>query len=408
MGKNEIVAGLDVGTSKVATTISEVDREGQVEILGAAAVPSAGLKKGVVVDMEATILGIRESIERAASVAGAQIASVVVNMTGEHISSLNSRAVISIKHEDREINAEDVQRLLLESKRIVLPPEREIIHAIPRSFAIDGQDGIRDPIGMIGSRLEVETHIVTGATSFLQNVAKCVGRAGFEIEDRVHQPLATGEAVVMQAEKDMGAVLIDIGGWTTDVAIYVAGEVSYSAMVPVGGNHVTQDIATLLPTSPDEAERVKVEHGCASVNLAGDEDMFEVKRLGATEPVQLPRKQILAQIVEPRCEEIFSMVKQHVFKSGYAEMLPAGAVVTGGGSLLPGMQDLAERVLDMRVRMGSAMEITGLAEQVTSPMFATSVGLVLYQARKRAVEQSDSVKKSLMKSITGKIRDMFG
>lgn len=408
MAKSEILAGLDIGTSKVATTVAEVDQEGNVEILGAASVQSAGLKKGVVVDMEATIAGVRASVERAASVAGAEIASVIVNVTGEHISSLNSRAVVSIKHEDREITAEDVERVLEESKRIVLPPEREIIHAIPRSFAIDGQDGIRDPAGMNGSRLEVETHIVTGGSTFLQNVTKCVQRAGFEIENRVHQPVATGEAVILQAEKDLGVVLIDIGGGTTDVAVYIGGEVSYSALVPVGGNHITQDIATLLPTSPEEAERVKIEHGCALIKLVGDEDMFEVKRLGAAEPVQLPKQQILAQIVEPRCEEIFSMVRQHIHKSGFAEMLPAGIVITGGGSLLPGMAELAESVLGMRVRMGSAMGVTGLAEQVSSPAFATSAGLVLYQARQRAAEQEGPKKQSLIKNITGRIRDIFG
>ena len=314
MAKSEILAGLDIGTSKVATTVAEVDHEGRAEILGAASVPCAGLKKGIVVDMDATISGIRSSVERAASVAGAEIASVVFNVTGENISSLNSRAIVAIKHDDREIKPEDVDRVLQESKRIVLPPEREIIHAIPRSFAIDGQDGIQDPAGMNGSRLEVETHIVTGATTFLQNVEKCVQRAGFEIENRVHQPIATGEAAVLQAEKDLGVVLVDIGGGTTDVAIYIGGEVAYSALLPVGGNHMTQDIATLLPTSPEEAERIKTLFGCAKVDLLDDQEMFEVKRLGVDTPVQLPRKQVLAQIIEPRCEEIFSMVNQHIYK----------------------------------------------------------------------------------------------
>jgi len=403
LAKTEIIAGLDIGTSKVATTAAEADRAGSIEILGAAAVPSVGLKKGVVVDMEATVSAIRSSVERAANVAGVEIGTVVVNVTGEHISSLNSRAIISIKREDREISPEDVERVLEESKRIVLPPEREIIHAIPRGFAIDGQDGIRDPSGMNGSRLEVETHIVTGATTHLQNVAKCVHRAGLDIQDRVHQPLATGEAVVLQAEKDLGVALIDIGGGTTDVAIYIGGEVTYSALIPVGGNHITQDIATLLPTSPEEAERVKIEQGCAMMSLAQDDETFEVKRLGAPEPVTLPRKQVLAQIMEPRCEEIFSMVKQHIYKSGFAEVLPAGAVITGGGSLLPGMCELAEKILGMRARLGTAQGVGGLVEQISGPTFATSVGLILYQARRRTAEAEEG-RRSLLGSLFGMFR----
>ena len=408
LAKNEIIAGVDIGTTKVATTVAEVNHHGQIEILGAASVPSAGLKKGIVVNMDATVAGIRASIERAASVAGAEIGSVVINVTGEHISSLNSRAIVSIKREDREITQDDVGRVLDESKRIVLPPEREIIHAIPRGFSIDGQDGIRDPVGMNGSRLEVETHIVTGASSFLQNLTKCVQRAGREIEDRVHQPIATGMAVVLQAEKDMGVVLIDIGGGTTDVAIFIGGEISYSALVPVGGNHISQDIATLLPTSPEEAERVKIKYGCAMMSLANDEETFDVTRLGTSESATLPRKEVLAQIIEPRCEEIFSMIKQHIYKSGFAEMLPAGVVITGGGALMPGMLDVAERVLEMRVRLGKAMDVGGLAEQVSNPGFATSVGLVIYEARTRAAEQEESGPKSLMKSLVGRIRDKFG
>jgi cell division protein FtsA len=408
LAKNEISAGLDIGTSKVATTVAEVGRDGHIEVLGAAAVPCAGLKKGIVVDMDATISAISQSVERAASVAGAEIAAVIVNITGEHISSLNSRAVVSIKREDHEITQDDVNRVLEESKRIVLPPEREIVHAIPRSFAIDGQDGIHDPAGMNGGRLEVETHIVTGSSTFLQNVSKCVQRAGMEIEERVHQPLATGYSVILPAEKERGAALVDIGGWTTDVAIYTDGEVTYSTLVPVGSNHVTQDIAMGLRASTEEAERVKLAFGCAMMDMVPEDDMFSIMALGATEPATLPRRQVLAHIIEARYEEILSMVKQAILKSERQELLRAGVILTGGGSLLPGVTELAERTLALRIRTGSVAEVTGLAEQVNSPVYATSLGLILYQARKRVMEQDESGKKGLIKNIGGKLRDIFG
>lgn len=403
MAKSEIIAGLDIGSTKACTTIAEVSSDGRVEVIGSGTVPSDGMKKGIVVKMDVTTNAIRESVDRAQKMAGCDIRSVVVGVTGEHISSLNSKGVISVQRADGDITHEDVDRVLDASKRIVLPPEREIIHAIPRSFAIDSQGGVKDPVGMSGNRLEVDTHIVTGASTFLQNVWKCVYKAGLSVEDTVLQALATGEAVVMQAEKDLGVALIDIGGGSTDVAVYVEGEIYYSAVVPVGGNHVTADIATMLPTSYEEAERVKIEHGVALESMAEEGSLFEVVRLGAEEPSLLPKKDILAAVIEPRIEEIFSMVKQEIAKSGYLDLLPAGAVITGGGSLIPGTLDMAGQVLGMRVRPGRLIGVHGLVDTVEKPTHATSVGLVIWEKR-QMIEHEETHQTGLLSSVLGNIK----
>ncbi len=385
MAKGDIIVGLDIGTTKICTVIGEVAdaATGRVDILGVGVSPSSGIRRGVVVDIETTVRAIGDSIGKAQRMAGADVHSVVVGVTGEHIASLNSRGVIAITHADREVTQEDVDRVLENSKVIVLPPDREIIHAIPRGYAIDGQNGIRSPVGMCGTRLEVETHIVHGASTFLQNVAKCIERSGLQVEDTVLEPIATGESVVMAAEKDLGVVLVDIGGGTSDLAIFQDGEICYTAVIPVGGQYVTKDVSAGLRTTMEEAERVKTDHGVAITEMAGEGDTFSFTRLGAHEQTTLPIR-ILGEIIEPRVSELFHMVKQEINRSNYAGLLPAGLVLSGGGALLKGANELAAEITGLPTRVGFPISVGGLAESVDNPSFATAVGLVQWGARSHA------------------------
>lgn len=392
MAKGDIIVGLDIGTTKICTVIGEVAdaATGRVDILGVGVSPSAGIRRGVVVDIETTVRAIEDSIGKAQRMAGADVHSVIVGVTGEHIASLNSRGVIAITHNDREVTPEDVERVLENSKVIVLPPDREIIHAIPRGYAIDGQNGIRSPVGMSGTRLEVETHIVHGASTFLQNVAKCVEKAHLQVEDTVLEPIATGESVVMAAEKDLGVVLVDIGGGTSDLAIFQDGEICYTAVIPVGGQYVSKDVSAGLRTTMEEAERVKIAHGTALTVLTSgggsgpaSDDTFSFTRLGASEPTTLPTR-ILGEIIEPRVSELFHLVKQEINRSNYAGVLPAGMVLSGGGALLRGARELATEITGLPTRVGFPAGMGGLAESVESPTFATAVGLVQWGGRMHA------------------------
>ena len=398
MAKGEIIVGLDIGTTKICTLIAEVSSEGGgppvVEILGVGLAPSTGIRRGVVVDIEQTVLAIRESVDKAQRMAGAEVHAVLVGVTGEHIASLNSRGVIAITHSDREVTQEDVDRVLENSKVIVLPPDREIIHSIPRGYSIDGQNGIRSPVGMSGTRLEVETHIVTGATTFLRNVVTCVERAGLQVEDLVLEPIATGEAVLLDAERDLGVVLVDIGGGTSDLAIFRGGDICYSAVVPVGGAYVTKDISAGLRLSAEEAERVKVAHGVARVKqtLSDPEATFSVSRLGAGQIDEVPLRD-LAEIIEPRAHEIFRLVRQEINRSNYAGHLPAGLVLSGGGALLSGIRELAAEITDLPTRVAHPRGVGGLSDSVSSPAYSTVVGLVEWGARMHGIGGGTGVRR---------------
>lgn len=400
MSQKEFIAGLDIGTTKTCCVLADVNLDnGSVDIIGVGLTPSSGLRKGVVVDLDATTEGIRTAVDKAQRMAGnITIRSVVVGITGEHMSSLNSRGVVAITSPDREITQADVDRVVDASKVIVLPPEREIIHAIPRGFIVDGQDGVKDPVGMSGGRLEVETHIVTGSSTFIDNVIKCVQRAGLAVENTVLEPIATADAVVMSAEKDLGVAMVDIGGGTTDVAVFTAGEIYYTAVLPVGGNHVTNDIAVGLRASQEDAERSKIEYGCATVDMVDEDETFGIVALGGDTPRELPRT-ILGNIIEPRMQEIFQMVREELIKSGYHQLLPAGVVLTGGGAMMPGALDLAEKVLGVPVRMGLPRDVGGLHDTVQSPIYATAVGLVVHASKRhrdlREEEKSATLKQGL-------------
>ncbi len=398
----DCVVGLDIGTTKVCTVVAEIEEHGRINIVGVGNSLSSGIRKGVVIDIDSAAQAIMDSVEKARAMSGYEIHRVVVGVTGEHVASLNARGVIAITHANREITEDDVARVQDQSRVIVLPPDREIIHAIPRSYSIDGQNGIRFPVGMSGTRLEVETHIVTGAVTFLQNVAKCVHKAGLEVEATVLEPIATAEAVLLQDERNLGVCIADIGGGTTDIAVFVDGDIYFSSAIPVGGNHVTRDISVGLRTSHDESERIKLAEAVATIGMAKGDDVFEVLSLGSDEPRLLPRR-ILAEIVEPRMQELFALVKQEILKSGYYNLLPAGIVLSGGGSQLAGAADLCRQVTGMPTRIGSPRDVGGVADTLRSPVYSTAVGLVQYGAHHH--QQSRQVAKE--NTLLSKIQRFF-
>lgn len=380
MAKGELVVGLDIGTTKVCTLIAEVDERGGATVLGIGNAPSTGVRRGVVVDVEETVAAITASVEQAQRMAGATVRSVLVGVTGEHIASLNSRGVVAITHPDREVTAADLERVLTNARFIVLPPDREIIHVIPRQYSLDGHGGIRSPVGMCGTRLEVEAHIVTGTSTFLRNLAACVERAHLSLEEMVLEPIATGEAVLQPVERDLGVAVLDIGGGTSDLAIFRGGEICFSAVVPVGGEYITRDLAAGLRTTLEEAERLKRAFGAAQAEAVPAAETVELALLGAGEKVSLPRRQ-LAQIVEARVGELLELVERELARSGYDRMLPGGLVLAGGGALLSGLPDAAQARLGMPVRLGKPGGPGGLGSVEESPAQATAVGLVLWGAR---------------------------
>lgn len=399
------MTGLDVGTTKVCAVIAECEPDSWPKVIGVGIAPCVGLKKGIVVDLEATTAAIQEAVGKAERMAGEEVQSVLVGVTGEHISCLNSRSVVAITNPGKVISAGDVERLLESSRIIVLPPDREIIHSIPRWYSVDGHGGIHSPVGMHGNRLEVETHVVTGLSSFLQNVVKCVDQAGLAIAGMVLEPIATGESVLLPAEQELGVALVDIGGGTSDVAVYIEGQIYYSGVIPVGGNHVTRDVAVGLRCAIEEAERVKLQHGRALSRLA-EGDPFQVTTLGSDQPRQLPLR-VLSEIIEPRMVEVFHMVAEHLQKAGCDDRLPGGLVLTGGGSQLDGLSELAGDVLGMPARKASPTGVTGLTDAVSSPSCATAVGLVLYWNRQSAKVRMDGADSTIAGSFVRWIKSLF-
>ncbi|MGO8672477.1 MAG: cell division protein FtsA [Capsulimonadaceae bacterium] len=407
----DCIVGLDIGTTKVCTVVVEVEDRGRLNVVGIGNSLSRGIRKGVVVDIDSATSAVIESVDKARAMSGYDIHRVIVGVTGEHIASLNARGVIAVTHASREITADDVERVNDQSRVIVLPPDREIIHAIPRSYSIDGQSGIRFPVGMSGTRLEVDTHIVTGAITFIQNVAKCVQKAGLTIEATVLEPIATAEAVALNDEKNLGVCIADIGGGTTDVAIFVDGDIFYSSAIGVGGNHVTRDISVGLRASHEEAERIKVHHAVAMVSQADPEGKFEVTSLGSDEPRELPSR-ILAEIVEARMLELFTMLKQEIMKSNHYNLLPAGVILSGGGSQLTGAAELCKQVTGMPSRVGRVREVGGVSDTLRSPVYATAVGLVQYGAKyhhkHRMDAQEGALSGRMMRAIAQWLRRVAG
>ncbi|HLN13230.1 MAG TPA: cell division protein FtsA [bacterium] len=384
MARRGPLVGLDVGTTKVCVIIADQDDEAEVHIKGMGTSPSTGVRKGVVVDLDATTRAIGEAVDRAERMAGTKVGAAFVSVSGEHVASQNSRGVVAVSRADHEIAEQDIARVVEAARMTAIPAsDREIVHLIPRDFVVDGQDGVKNPVGMYGSRLEVDAHIVTGAGTLLANLLKCVQRAGLEVEDLVLEPLASGQSVLTQAERDLGVALVDSGGGTTSVGIFIGGGLCHTAILPVGGSHITNDIAVGLRTPIAEAERLKISQGCAMLSMVADGEMIEVPRIG-THDAQLRPRRALVEIIEPRLSEILGMVKAQIKRSGYANLIPAGVVLTGGTALLAGMADAASEQLEMPARIGVPDVAGTMGHTVDSPMYATGVGLVLHGARQRS------------------------
>ncbi len=381
MSKNgkggEIIVGLDIGTTKICAIVGELT-EGGIDIIGIGSHPSKGLRKGVVVNIEATVASIRRAIEEAEAMAGTEITHVYTGIAGGHIKGFGSRGVVALK--DKEVREADIARVIEQAKTVNIPVDREVIHVLPQEFIVDDQGGIKEPLGMAGYRLEAKVHIVTGAVASAQNIVKCANRTGLNVADIVLQPLASSEAVLTDEEKELGVCLVDIGGGTTDIAIFHGGSIVHTAVIALGGNNLTNDIAVGLRTPVHEAERIKQKYGCSLSSMVDKQDMIEVPSVGGREPRVMGR-QILCDILEPRVEEIFQLVHHEVERNGFSEALTSGVVITGGSTLLPGMNELAEEIMGVPVRRGTPRGIGGLVDVVKSPIYATGVGLVVYGAR---------------------------
>lgn len=375
--KTNVIVGLDLGTTKTCVIVGEITDQG-VDIIGIGSYPSEGLRKGVVVNIDSTVEAIKKAVDEAEHMSGCEISSVYAGIAGGHIKGQNSLGIVAVK--GREVDEEDVQRAIEASKAIAIPTDREILHTLPQNFIVDDQDGIRDPVGMSGVRLEAKVHIVTGAVTSIQNIVKSVNRVGLEINEIILEQIASSEAVLSNDEKDLGVALIDIGGGTTDIAVFTDGSIKHTAVLPVGGNYLTSDIATGLRTPLADAEKIKIKYGCAFSALIAKEETIEVPSVGGREPREVSR-QILGRIVAPRMEEILTLAYKEIVKSGYEDILAAGVVLTGGTALLEGITELAEQIFNMPVRGGRPTGIGGLNDVVNSPMYATGVGLVLYGSK---------------------------
>ena len=375
--KGKVMVGLDVGTTKVCAIVAEETDEG-LEIIGLGSHPSKGLRKGVVVNIESTVQSIRKAIEEAELMAGCEISSVYSGISGGHIKAFNSHGVIAVK--DGEVSETDVERVIEAAQAVAIPTDREVIHVIPQEYIIDDQEGIQEPLGMNGIRLEVKVHIVTAAVTSAQNIVKCANKAGLDVADIALQQIASSEAVLSYDEKELGVAIIDIGGGTTDIAVYHGGTIKYTTVISLGGNQVTGDIAVGLRTPTSEAEKIKKKYGSAMTVLTSSDETVEVPGVGGHKPRMVTR-QILAEIIEPRMEEIFELTNREIIKSGYDGLTSSGIVLTGGTSAMEGVVELAEQVFNLPTRVGIPTGITGLIDVVRSPMYSTGVGLVLYASR---------------------------
>jgi cell division protein FtsA len=380
VSREHIVVGIDAGTTKVATLIAEVSRSSSVHIIGVGVAPSRGLRKGVVVNIDEAVESIAVSVEKAERIAGFEVSSAYVGISGTHLTSLNNRGVVAVGRSDRVITEDDVARAVEAAQVINVPNNREILHAIPRQFIVDGQEGVKNPVAMSGYRLDVETHIVTGAVTAIQNLSRCIERNGIAIDQIVHEPLAASEAILTEEEKEMGVALVDIGGGTTQVAVFVDGSIWHTGCLSVGGSHITNDIAVRLRTPFAEAERLKTRHAHAIASAVAPDETVEVTTFGASRVEVVPRRDI-CEVAEARLQETFQLVQEEIKRSGYDGLLPAGVVLVGGTADLSGITDLATEVLQLPVRRGTPRGIHGLTDAVSGPAYATSVGLVLWGAR---------------------------
>jgi cell division protein FtsA len=404
MAEPRTIVGIDVGTTKVCTLVGEVHENGQLRIIGAGITPSRGLSKGSVVNVQEATEAIRISVEKAERFSGYEISRAFVGVGGKDISGLNSRGVVGISRGDRGITEQDVERALDAARAIAIPHNREIIHTIPRGFIVDGQEGVKDPIGMQGVRLEVETHIVTGASTAMSNLVRCVREANVKVDDLILQPLASGEAVLNEEEQELGVILADVGGGTTDVGIFIDGSIWHTVIITTGGEHLTRDIAVGLRTPLNAAEDLKVAYGHAVPALLPADELIEVASFGDGARVPVSRLQ-LSEVIEARAEEILTLILREVKRSGYDGLLAAGLVLCGGSASLTGFKDLAQQVLRLPVRVGTPRDLQGLTDGLESPAYATAVGLLLWGMNHGRVGRFDSRRPVPRNPILARVQD---
>jgi len=384
--EKNLIVGLDIGTSKVAAIVGEITPDGTIEVIGIGTNRSRGLKKGVVVNLESTVHSIQRAIEEAELMAGCQINSVYVGIAGSHISSLNSNGVVAIR--DNEVVLSDIERVIDSARAVAIPADQKILHIMPQEFIIDGQEGIKEPVGMSGIRLEAKVHIVTGAVSAAQNIIKCVRRCGLEVDDIILEQLASSSSVLMDDEKELGVCLVDIGGGTTDIAIFCDGFIRHTAVIPIAGDQVTNDIAVALRTPTQHADEIKLKYACALTQLVQEDEMIDVPSIGERPSRKISRAN-LAEIIEPRYEELMMLVQAELRRSGFEDIVAAGIVLTGGSSKVEGLVELAEEVFHMPVRIGYPQFVSGLSDVVRNPIYATGVGLLLFGQQNRVVNGSE-------------------
>jgi cell division protein FtsA len=404
--KERYLVGLDVGTSKIAAIVGEMMDDGAVEIIGLGEAESRGIRRGAVVNLESAVESIKKAIEDAELMAGVEIDSVHLTISGPHIKGFNSRGVIAVAGKNREITRDDVRRAIEAARAVALPTGREILHVLPQDFVIDEQDGVGAPVGMTGARLEVNVHIVTGAVSATQNLVACVNRAGISVADTVVSQLAASESVLTADEKDLGVALLDVGGGTTDLAIFERGSLWHTAVLGLGGDHFTNDIAVGLRTPIPDAEKIKRRSGCSLSSLVDEEETIEVASVGGRRPRIMARR-ILSEILQPRAEEIFHQAWDEIRRAGYERSLNSGIVITGGGAILEGMPEIAEQIFDLPIRRGAPSTAGGLSDHVNTPTLATAVGLVQYAQRNHVSDPPRLVGAGAFGRVAGRLRGLF-
>jgi cell division protein FtsA len=402
--EKNLLVGLDIGTSKVVAIVGEVMPDGAIEVVGIGSHPSRGLKKGVVVNIESTVHSIQRAVEEAELMAGCQIHSVYAGIAGSHIRSLNSHGIVAIK--DKEVLPGDVERVIDAARAVAIPADQKILHILPQEFLIDNQEGIKEPVGMSGVRLEAKVHMVTGAVSAAQNIIKCVRRCGLEVDDIILEQLASSYSVLTEDEKELGICLVDIGGGTTDIAVFTEGSIRHTAVIPIAGDQVTNDIAVALRTPTQFAEEIKIKYACALTQMASADENIEVPSVGDRAPRRLARH-TLAEVVEPRYEELLSLVQSELRRSGFEDLVAAGIVLTGGSSKIEGLVELAEEVFHMPVRLGVPQYVTGLVDVVRNPIYATGVGLLLFGYNNREQRVLEAGLGKGLKSVWERMKGWF-
>ena len=400
---NQMIVGLDIGTSKVVAIVGEVTPEGELEIIGIGSHVSRGLKKGVVVNIESTVQSIQGAVEEAELMAGCQIHSVFAGIAGSHIRSLNSHGIVAIR--DREVFRPDIERVIDAAQAVAIPADQKILHILPQEYLVDTQGGVREPLGMSGVRLEAKVHLVTCAVTAAQNIEPCIKRCGLEVEDIILEQVASVYAVLTEDEKDLGVCLVDIGGGTSDIAIFTDGAIRHTAVIPIAGDQVTNDIAMALRTPTKNAEELKIKYACALASLAGENETIKVPGVGGRSDRDLSR-QALAEVVEPRYDELFTLIQAELRRSGFEDLVAAGVVLTGGTSKMEGVVELAEEIFHMPVSIGRPHGVSGLADIVKNPIYSTAVGLLQYGAK----QQNDDLRlpsNAGMETIVGRVKNWF-